>query len=141
MISDKKQIKKITEIFRKFLDGSESFCGVCFSGMYGMEDEIFFTAFEEYLTSGNNYLDEYTVLMNMDMDIHFYHSNAKQQFLQREHVLNNKGFWNIYDRYSEKEVSEFREVFLIKKHQYQRYLENEQRKKERKKKRRKQRVT
>jgi len=45
---------------KQFLSESKTFAGVTFSGLYTMEDDVFFKIYDHYLRTGENLLDAYS---------------------------------------------------------------------------------
>ncbi|MEA1937188.1 MAG: HNH endonuclease [Patescibacteria group bacterium] len=103
-------------LVKKFLCESETFRGICFSGLYAMDLDIFFKALEEYIKSGENHLDEYTEINSLYYD--FLHDEeigsrySLDQLIHFENLLDNKGFWDICCVYSEQEIEQIKNVIL-----------------------------
>ncbi len=102
---------KRREVIKKlecFLDESETFAGVTVQGLFGMPTKHFLTAFEEYLRSGENYIDEYTLMLDSvcyAKDNHhqvlYYENDIKKTY----NLFKNESFWNIHYFYSDQEIA------------------------------------
>jgi len=106
----------IPQHIKEFLYGSKTFRGLCFSGMYTMDLDVFFGALEEYINSGENHLDDYTELMNLYQDLLGFKAYfSLNQLIHFESLLDNKGFWNVRCIYSELQIEQLRVEITCRK--------------------------
>lgn len=96
----------------EFLVGSTYFSSICMSGNYDMGADDFVEAFEHFLETGENKLDEHAELkyIGMDFGINIIYSYEKCEFIER--ALKNKLFWNIKDFYSSQQIRQIKENLL-----------------------------
>lgn len=104
---------------KEFLEGSS----ICFflPGNYNISDDLFITAYEEFLKSGKDVLDEHMLLTYMSWDdptedIIY----DKEQLQLLDDLLNGKTFWalsNFFESKNEVEQLLFRKNKLYEKYE------------------------
>lgn len=86
--------KEIGILLEKFISSSSSFDSFTFQGCYGMNKSNFIFAFEHFIDTGENFLDEYSELiwLNWNDGMEDY---SEESILRIRSLLNNEGFWNV----------------------------------------------
>ncbi len=106
---------------RNFLDGSDSFNGITFQGIYTMKTESFLKMFNRFLETGENTLDEYSEINWLswgsgkschDGFIGFEYFDKKERKTIRTYLKGNS-FWDIKTLLSADRLKEIREALVL----------------------------
>lgn len=99
---------------KNFIDSSETFGSFTFCGMYDFGYENFFDAFNYYLKTGENVLDEYSDILytcwelsewNGNKDFRYYPPSKRKKI---EKYLNRQSYWNAHKIWDENDLVEIR---------------------------------
>jgi len=111
---DKKEKDKLLD----FVKGSNHFCGFTMYGHFDMPREYFNIAYEHYLKTGENVLDEYSDIIYLSWDIKdFIFGNGyplieERKILYYKKLIQNKGFWIINNLLLKEQIEEIKRYLL-----------------------------
>ena len=86
---------------REFLDNSECSPGIIVPGIFNVDRKDFLSAFEHFLETGENVLDELWHIFRIGYDIHCDCGYDQEPYFEKKdraiysRLINNEGFWNI----------------------------------------------
>jgi len=99
---------------KDFIDGSKYCQGISMDGCYGMGSDNFESAYEHFLKTGENVLDEHAKLTWLGWNVAKgfddigMHSEIKSMIMEVNHlksVIDNTGFWNVKSFFSDEELN------------------------------------
>ena len=105
----------------KFCKGSKYFEGFTMQGFFSMPTEHFEQAFEHYLVTGKNVLDEYAEIQYLLWDAeNYFKDDPFQTPVERtkkikyyEDLISNKKFWNINYFYEKEEMETIKKYLMV----------------------------
>lgn len=103
------------EKLEEFFKGSSTFAGVTFQGMYGMGTHNFILAFQHFIDTGENVLDEHSELMWLSWDDYRedqkYYDEEERKRISK--LLENDGFWNVSSFMSDDRLKQIENNFAL----------------------------
>ena len=110
--------------FRSLMETSKTFGGITIQGFYDIPNDIFLSALDHYLDTGENVLDEYSEIIYLRRDIAEYERDpwaestryfSKRKREEIQNVIENYGFWNIHAFLNDSEIETLQHLIDLSK--------------------------
>ena len=88
-------VSPICKKIKDFLEDSKYFAGVTMQGMYAMSIKDFLLAFEHYLETNENVLDEHAEITWLDWEINDFKISNEKEADKYEKYIEKKTFWEL----------------------------------------------